>query len=121
MQAVHEDPLRKMIQTIELLAVGWAVTRKSKEYFLGLKFVSYTDSNPLVDLKTAKLGAVEQRWAAELANFNFEVRYRPGVNHGNADALSRKLPSNIKIEDVDESPTDHPILITIVLQSVESH
>ncbi|RXN13035.1 Transposon Ty3-I Gag-Pol poly [Labeo rohita] len=47
------------------------------------------DNNPLAHLNTANLGAVEQRWAAQLAGFQFEVRYRPGRTNGNADALSR--------------------------------
>ncbi|KAL0194771.1 hypothetical protein M9458_008343, partial [Cirrhinus mrigala] len=46
-------------------------------------------NNPLAHLNTANLGAVEQRWAAQLAGFQFEVRYRPGRTNGNADALSR--------------------------------
>ncbi|RXN15293.1 membrane-bound immunoglobulin [Labeo rohita] len=50
---------------------------------------STSDNNPLAHLNTANLGAVEQRWAAQLAGFQFEVRYRPGRTNGNADALSR--------------------------------
>ena len=33
----------------------------------------YTDNNPLSHLQTAKLGAVKQRWAAELALFNLQL------------------------------------------------
>ncbi|RXN10798.1 transposon Ty3-I Gag-Pol poly [Labeo rohita] len=50
---------------------------------------SISNNNPLAHLNTANLGAVEQRWAAQLAGFQFEVRYRPGRTNGNADALSR--------------------------------
>ena len=39
-------------------------------------------------MNTAKLGALEQRWAAELALFDFGIKYRPGRNNP-ADALSR--------------------------------
>ncbi|XP_062415795.1 uncharacterized protein LOC134107860 [Pungitius pungitius] len=38
---------------------------------------------------TARLGAVEQRWVAQLASFNYDVKYRPGKSNANADALSR--------------------------------
>ncbi|XP_041915854.1 uncharacterized protein LOC121680512 [Alosa sapidissima] len=48
-----------------------------------------SDNNPLAHLNTANLGAVEQRWLAQLAGFQFGVRYRPGRMNGNADALSR--------------------------------
>ena len=56
----------------------------------GGEFVVYTDNNPLKYLRTAKLGAVEQRWAAELAPFNFSVEYRAGRSNANADPLSRQ-------------------------------
>lgn len=57
---------------------------------LGSKFVIVTDNNPLCYLKTAKLGAIEQRWVAQLAVFDFEVKYRPGRHNAAADALSRQ-------------------------------
>lgn len=55
----------------------------------GHKFLALTDKNPLVHLDTAHLGATEQRWAAQLANFDFELKYRPGIANHNADVLSR--------------------------------
>ena len=79
---------------LEFLALKWAMTEKFREYLLGQKCVVFTDNNPLSHLSTAKLGAVEQRWASELANFDFSIKYRPGRSNGNADALSRQyLPS----------------------------
>lgn len=53
---------------LELLAVKWAVTEKFHDYLLGNNFVVFTDNNPLSHLQTAKLGAVEQRWASQLIN-----------------------------------------------------
>ncbi len=41
-------------------------------------------------MKAAKLGAVDQRWASQLALFDFEIAYRPGRKNRNADALSRQ-------------------------------
>ncbi|KAK7918908.1 hypothetical protein WMY93_010192 [Mugilogobius chulae] len=53
------------------------------------------DNNPLSYLQSAKLGALEHRWAAQLAAFDFEIKYRSGRSNGNADALSRQyLPSS---------------------------
>lgn len=75
---------------LELLALKWAVTEKFREYLLGNHFTILTDNNPLSHLQTAKLGAIEQRWAAQLASFNFSIKYRPGRSNGNADALSRQ-------------------------------
>lgn len=79
---------------LELLALKWSVTEKFREYLLGAKFTVYTDNNPLSYLQTAKLGAVEQRWASQLALFDFDLKYRPGVMNRNADALSR-LPGRV--------------------------
>lgn len=75
---------------LELLALKWAVTEKFRSYLLGSKFTIITDNNPLCHLTTAKLGAVEQRWAAQLAVFDFNVKYRPGRCNTAADALSRR-------------------------------
>lgn len=74
---------------LEFLALKWAVCEKFREYLLGNAFIVYTDNNPLCHLQTAKLGAMEQRWASELASFNFTLKYRPGRSNSNADALSR--------------------------------
>ncbi|MGH0149668.1 UNVERIFIED_CONTAM: hypothetical protein FKN15_015787 [Acipenser sinensis] len=74
---------------IELLALKWAVTEKFKDYLWGAKFTVYTDNNPLVHLQTAKLGATEQRWAAQLANYQYDLKYRPARSNVNADVLSR--------------------------------
>lgn len=53
------------------------------------RFVVVTDHNPLRYLETAKLWAVEQRWVAQLAEYDFEVHYKPGRENKNADVLSR--------------------------------
>ena len=72
----------------EMLALKWAVTEKFRSYLLGSQFEVLTDNNPLAHFKTSHLGALEQRWAAQLAQFDFTVRYKPGRNN-RADALSR--------------------------------
>ncbi len=80
---------------LEFVALKWAMTEKFREYLLGQKCVVYTDHNPLSHLASAKLGATEQRWAAQLASFDFVVRYRSGRSNKNADALSRQDPSRV--------------------------
>lgn len=77
---------------LEFLALKWAMTEKFCEYLLGHKCIVYTNNNPLSHLSSAKLGATEQRWAAQLAVFDFEIKYRSGRNNRNADALSRQQP-----------------------------
>ena len=76
---------------LELLALRWAIAVKFRDLLLGADFVVYTDNNPLSYLQTSsKLGAIETRWAAELAQFRFTIKYKPGRTNTNADALSRK-------------------------------
>lgn len=80
---------------LEFLALKWAVSEKFREYLLGQKCLVYTDNNPLSHLRTAKLGALEQRWANQLADFDLEIRYKPGRSNVNADALSRKNATSV--------------------------
>ena len=76
---------------LELLALYWAIAIKFRDILIGGEFTVFTDNNPLSYLQsTAKLGATEMRWAAELANFKFDIKYRSGKSNGNADALSRR-------------------------------
>lgn len=72
---------------LEFLALKWAVTEKFREYLLGYKCILYTDNNPLSHLHSPKIGAAEYRWAAELAAFDLEIKYRSGRSNRNADAL----------------------------------
>lgn len=101
---------------LEFLALKWAMADKFREYLLGHKCVVWTDNNPLSHLRTAKLGATEQRWAAQLEVFDYSIKYRSGRVNRNADALSRQHPP-------DSSPT--PVTITgtslpvVLQQSIE--
>ena len=81
---------------IELLALKWSVCKKFKDYLLGLKFTVYTDNNPLVYVKTSKLGAAQICWLSELALYDFDIVYCTGKSNLVADALSRwpELPSS---------------------------
>jgi hypothetical protein len=48
-----------------------------------------TDNNPLTYvLTTAKLDATGHKWLADLATYNFNIKYRPGKNNADADGLS---------------------------------
>ena len=53
-------------------------------------FKVYIDNNPLTYvLTTAKLNATGHRWVAQLSDFHFTVKYRPGMANKGADSLSR--------------------------------
>ena len=76
---------------IELMALVWAIGEKFPEYLQIRPFLVLTDNNPLSYFMTkAKLTASEQKMAATLARFQFQIKYRSGKHNGNADALSRQ-------------------------------
>ncbi|KAI3376863.1 hypothetical protein L3Q82_000112 [Scortum barcoo] len=81
---------------LEFLALKWAMTEKFREYLLGHKCTVYTDNNPLSYIQSAKLGATEHRWVAQLAAFDFSIKYRSGRSNRNADALSRQYVSGLQ-------------------------
>lgn len=56
------------------------------------KFKTYNNFH----LSTAKLGATELWWAAELESFDYTIWYRSGQSNRNADHLSRQHPPNEK-------------------------
>ena len=74
---------------IELLAMRWAICYKFRCYLLGSTFIVYTDNNALHHLNSVKMGAVEQRWVAEMGCFNFTTVFKAGKHNLDADALSR--------------------------------
>ena len=101
---------------LELLALKWAVTEKFRTYLL-----VFTDNNPLKYFQTtAKLGALEQRWAAQLALFDFSISYKSRRSTANADALSRQPlgPVPPEIEDSKEDELLHIESIVALSTSV---
>ena len=76
---------------LEFLASKWAITDQFRDYlYYSPKFTVFTDNNPLTYILTsAKLNATGLRWVNELADFHFDVRYRPGKANADADNLSR--------------------------------
>jgi hypothetical protein len=92
---------------LEFLALKWGVTEKFSDYLKYTHFTVLTDNNPLTYvLTTAKLDATGQRWISTLANYDFDLIYRPGLRNVDADSMSRypyeKLQSSsgemVKIE-----------------------
>ena len=79
---------------LEFLALKWAVTEKFHDFLYGNKVHAVTDNNPLTYvLTTAKLDAAGHRWLAALANYDLTLTYRSGRMNIDADALSRRPPS----------------------------
>ena len=76
---------------LEFLALKWAITEHFRDYlYYAPSFAVYTDNNPLTYVtSSAKLNATGHHWAAELADFNFTVKYHPGRKNQVADTLSQ--------------------------------
>ncbi|XP_068115048.1 uncharacterized protein [Hyperolius riggenbachi] len=105
---------------LEFLALKWAITEKFRDYlYYAPTFTVYSDNNPLTYvLSSAKLNATGYRWVAELADFHFTIRYRPGKENVDADSLSR-MPLNIErvMEQCTEELTSDCVAATI--QAIE--
>ena len=69
--------------------------KKFHKYLYGRSFILVTDHRPLVTIlgptkAVPPLAAAKmQHWALILQAYSYEVEYRPGSKHCNADALSR--------------------------------
>ena len=98
---------------LELLALKWAVCEKFKDYLYGSIFEVWTDNNALSHLQTAKLGATEQRWVANLSLFDFTILYRSRRENRNADALSRQTPRDAA--EMEQGPkSETPVVLAEV-------
>ncbi len=74
----------------ELLAVV-RFTNHFRHYLLGKKFTVRTDHSSLTWLMNFRnVEGQLARWLEELQRFNMDIQHRPGKDHGNADALSRR-------------------------------
>ena len=93
----------------EFLALKWAVTDKFHDYLYGSNFTVVTDNNPLTYvLSTAKLDATGYRWLAALSVYDFDLKYKRGVTHLDADGLSRR-PHDLPEEDEEYEKTMNDI------------
>ena len=64
--------------------------QKWRPYLSFRRFILRTDHHALKWIKSLNTSSgMEWRWRQILADFDFTVEYRPGCQHGNADALSR--------------------------------
>lgn len=86
----------------ELLAVKHFI-EYFYQYLLGQQFVVRSDHQALVWLfKLKELKGRVARWIEILSEYNFEVQYRQGKQHGNADSLSRcPNPKDCSCPDID--------------------
>ena len=73
----------------ELLAVVY-FSQYFKHFLLGRKFTVRTDHSSLRWIRNFKNPEGQiARWIEVLETFDFDIIHRPGIRHGNADAMSR--------------------------------
>lgn len=89
------------------LAVMFGI--KFHKYLYGRLFTIYTDHKPLISLFNPKkpmpqMGSPRvQRWAVTLSAYEYNIEYKPGKHHANADALSRlPLPNTAPGKEMTE-------------------
>ena len=72
----------------ELLAIG-VFTKYFRHYLLGNKLTVRTNHNSLIWLMRFKnIEGQLARWIEELLNYDMELLYRAGRDHGNAHGMS---------------------------------
>jgi predicted aspartyl protease len=94
----------------ELLAVVFFM-KKFRHYLLGQEFTVRTDHSSLRWLTNFKdVEGMVGRWLSSISPFSYKIEHRSGVNHGNADGLSRKMIQDKRRrcgrEECPECPTD---------------
>ena len=72
----------------ECLALVYAL-KQFCHYLLGRSFTLVTDHAPLQWLSAQKMEGLLCRWSLALQEYDFQIKYRKGIQNGNADALSR--------------------------------
>ena len=78
----------------EALSIIFGVT-KFQQYLFGRHFTLFTDHKPLIysfhphRSVPQMASACIQHWSLILGAYSYDIHYRPGKDHGNADSLSR--------------------------------
>ena len=100
----------------ELAAIVWGI-KYFRPYLYGKPFKVVSDHKPLKWIMNVKdPGSRLMRWRLQLAEYDFEVIYKPGKQNANADALSR-------VNVIERKNTDPPEISTELKSKIlqESH
>jgi len=89
-RAFTKSQLRWPISEKESYAIWWAITSEFRHHIEGRKFEVYTDHKPCLAMKRSKLVNERMyRMALSLQQYQFDMFYKSGETHGDADAMSR--------------------------------
>eukprot|EP00111_Clytia_hemisphaerica_P016400 TCONS_00048555-protein len=88
-RVLKDAEIRYTITEKELLSLVYAI-RDCTQYLEGRFFTVYTDHQPLTHaLRFRDVSGRLSRWAVLLQQYTFEIRYKKGAKHSDADAMSR--------------------------------
>ncbi|GAU21227.1 hypothetical protein TSUD_11450 [Trifolium subterraneum] len=88
-KALSEGNLSKSVYEKELMALVLCI-QHWRHYLLGKQFTVYTDHKSLKHFLQQRITSPDQQcWLAKLLGYQFEVKYKPGIENKVADALSR--------------------------------
>ena len=73
------------MQKLEFLALKWSITTAFHDYLYGNTFTIKSDNNLLT---STQLDVMGHWWVVSVASYNFNVQYKVGKTHFEADALS---------------------------------
>ena len=93
----------------ECLAIVWGI-KYFHTYLYGIKFTVVTDHIALSWLNhTSVQNGRLARWAMYLQEYNFDIVYRKGKQHGNVDAVSRPVLTAVAVmNETDEHKNIEP-------------
>ena len=103
-RTLTKEERRYCVTRRELLAIVHFV-KHYRHYLYGRSFIIRTDHGALRWLTNFKDPQGQlARWLEVLGTYHFEIQHRPGLKHGNADALSRGPCRQCGRESHDASP-----------------
>jgi hypothetical protein len=88
-KALSDSTLSKSVYEKELMALVLCI-QHWRHYLLGKEFTVYTDHKSLKHFLQQRISSPDQQcWLAKLLGYQFEVKYKPGLENKAADALSK--------------------------------
>ncbi|TIB07156.1 hypothetical protein E3P90_04139 [Wallemia ichthyophaga] len=102
-QKLNGSQLNWSIRDKELYAIIVAIT-KWKHYLLGRSITVNTDHKTIETFRKAEFSSRVAKWSEIWAEYDIEVKYKPGKDNKVADALSRKMELNtLDLTSIDET------------------